>query len=209
VLLVAALPLAAHAAPGGSLHVLAYGDSLTAGYGLDPGKSFPAKLQTWLRARGLKVTVQNAGVSGDTASAGLSRLDWALAGVPNGKPDLVILELGANDMLRGVDPTVTARALSAILERFGKDGVPVLLAGMKAAPNMGAAYARQFDAVYPALAKRYGVPLYPFFLDGVAGNKALNQADGMHPTSKGVDIIVTRIGPMVHSLLKRPSAAHP
>jgi len=203
VLLVAGLPFAGRAAaPDGTLQVVALGDSLTAGYGLEPGQSFAAKLETALKAKGLKVKVHNAGVSGDTASAGLSRLDWALAGVP-GKPDLVIVELGANDMLRGVDPAVTTRALTAIMERFRKDGVKVLIAGMKAAPNMGAAYVKQFDAIYPALARKYGAPLYPFFLQGVAGNRALNLPDGLHPTAKGVDVIVTGIAPMVHSLLKK------
>lgn len=201
----AAPSYAAAPKPDDGIHVLALGDSLTAGYGLEPGESFPARLQATLRAKGHKVTVHNAGVSGDTASAGLSRLDWALAAVP-GKPDLVILELGANDMLRGVDPAVTKKALAAIMERFRKDGVPVLIAGMRAAPNMGAAYVKQFDAIFPALAKEYGAPLYPFFLEGVAGNKALNLPDGLHPTAKGVDVIVTAILPMVHSLLeKRPA----
>jgi acyl-CoA thioesterase-1 len=208
VLAVAFASYAAQATPDGRLHILALGDSLTAGYGLDPGQSFPVRLEKALTSKGLKVTVHNAGVSGDTASAGLSRLDWALAGLPGGKPDLVILELGANDMLRGVDPKVTTKALTAILERFRTDKVPVLLAGMKAAPNMGADYVSQFNAIYPALARQYGVPLYPFFLEGVAGNKALNQADGLHPTAKGVDVIVTGIVPMVHSLLEKRPAGH-
>lgn len=205
-LLVLCIPLAGHAAaPDGTLQVLVLGDSLTAGYGLEPGQSFPSKLEAALKARGVKVTVHNAGVSGDTASGGASRLDWALAGVP-GKPDLVILELGANDMLRGVDPAITTRALTAIMDRFSRDGVPVLIAGMKAAPNMGATFVNQFDAIYPALAAKYDAPLYPFFLDGVAGNKALNLPDGLHPTAEGVDVIVTRIVPMVHNLLEtRPA----
>lgn len=206
VALVAGLPFAASAAaPDGTLQVVALGDSLTAGYGLEPGQSFAARLETALKAKGLKVKVHNAGVSGDTASAGLSRLDWALAGVP-GKTDLVILELGANDMLRGIDPAITTRALTAIMDRFKKDGVPVLIAGMKAAPNMGAAYVKQFDAIYPALSKKYGAPLYPFFLEGVAGKKGLNLPDGLHPTAKGVDVIVTGLAPMVHSLLQTQPA---
>ncbi len=204
VLLLVGLGAPAHAAaPDGTLQVLALGDSLTAGYGLAPAESFPARLQKALAAKGLKVKVHNAGVSGDTASAGLSRLDWALGAVPGGKPDLAIVELGANDMLRGVDPAVTRKALAAILERFRADGVPVLLAGMKAAPNMGAAFGRQFDALYPALAKEYGATLYPFFLDGVAGNPKLNLQDGIHPTAEGIDVIVARMTPMVHSLLKQ------
>lgn len=207
VLLVVCASYEAHAAPDDRRQVLALGDSLTAGYGLGPGQSFPARLEKALVAGGLKVTVHNAGVSGDTASGGLSRLDWALAAVP-GKPDLVILELGANDMLRGIDPAVTTRALNAIMERFRKDGVPVLIAGMKAMPNMGADFGKQFNAIYPALAKRYGAALYPFFLEGVAGKKALNQADGLHPTAEGIDVIVTGIAPMVHSLLEKRPAGH-
>ena len=205
VLLVTFASYAAHAAPDGRLQVMALGDSLTAGYGLDPGQSFPARLEAALKAKGLAVKVHNAGVSGDTASAGLSRLDWALSGVP-GKPDLVILELGANDMLRGIDPAVTTKALTAIMDRFRKDGVTVLIAGMRAPPNMGKDFVTKFDAIFPALAKKYGAPLYPFFLEGVAGNKALNLPDGLHPTAKGVDVIVTGIAPMVHNLLeKRPA----
>ena len=202
VFLVCCFSYAAQAKTDDGLHVLALGDSLTAGHGLKPGQSFPARLETALKARGLRVTVHNAGVSGDTASAGLSRLDWALAGLP-GKPDLVILELGANDMLRGIDPAVTTRALTGIMDRFSKDGVPVLIAGMRAAPNMGAAFVKQFDAIYPALARKYDAPLYPFFLEGVAGKKALNLPDGMHPTAEGIDVIVTGIAPMVHSLLEK------
>lgn len=194
---------AATAAADDTLDVLVLGDSLSAGYGLEPGQSFPAKLEKKLIAGGLKVKVHNAGVSGDTASAGLSRLDWALAGVPGGKPDLAIVELGANDALRGIDPKVTIKALSGILERFRKDGVPVLLAGMKAPPNMGGDYLKQFDAIYPDLAKKYGVALYPFFLEGVAGIRKLNLPDGIHPTAEGIDVIVTRITPMVHSLLTK------
>ena len=204
VFLVVGLSYGARAAPDDGRHILALGDSLTAGYGLEPGQSFPARLEKSLRASGLKVTVHNAGVSGDTASGGQSRLDWALAGIPRGKPDLAIVELGANDALRGIDPAVTLKALTAILERFKKDGVPVILAGMKAPPNMGAAYVKQFDGLYPALAKQFGVPLYPFFLQGVIGQKSMVQADGLHPTARGIDVIVTGIAPMVHSQLKQP-----
>jgi acyl-CoA thioesterase-1 len=205
VLVVVGISYGVRAAPDDAVHILALGDSLTAGYGLEPGQSFPARLQKSLTDTGLKATVHNAGVSGDTASGGLSRLDWALAGVPGGKPDLAIVELGANDALRGIDPQVTVKALTAILARFKKAGVPVILAGMKAPPNMGAAYVKQFDGIYAALAKQFGVPLYPFFLEGVIGHKALLQADAMHPTAKGVDVIVTGIAPMVHSQLKRPA----
>jgi len=203
VFLVASVSYGAHAAPDDQRHILALGDSLTAGYGLEPGQSFPARLEKSLRDSGLKVKVHNAGVSGDTASGGLSRLDWALAGIPRGKPDLAIVELGANDALRGIDPKVTLKALTAILERFRKEGVPVILAGMKAPPNMGAAYVQQFDGIYPALARQFGLPLYPFFLQGVIGQKGMVQADALHPTAKGIDVIVTGIAPMVHSQLKR------
>ncbi|MBI1179562.1 MAG: arylesterase [Alphaproteobacteria bacterium] len=205
-LLLAVLCWAPPAAADDALQVLALGDSLTAGYGLPQDKSFPAQLQKALRDDGLDVTVHNAGVSGDTASGGLTRLDWALAGV-NGKPDLVIVELGANDALRGVDPHVTSKALSDIIDRLKRDGIPVLLAGMKAPPNMGEDYVKRFDNIYPVLAQVFDVPLYPFFLDGVAGNKALNQTDGMHPTAEGVAIIVKRMEPVLLGLLA-PEAAH-
>ncbi len=180
--------------------VLAFGDSLTAGYGLATGQSVPARLETALNASSTKVTIHNAGVSGDTTAAGLARLNWVLASLPR-KPDLVILELGANDALRGIDPKITRSNLDAMLGELGKRGVPVLLAGMKAPPNLGREYALPFNAIFPELAKRHKVKLYPFYLDGVAANPKLNQADGMHPTVEGVAIIVRKLMPVVQQAL--------
>jgi acyl-CoA thioesterase-1 len=179
------------------VHIVALGDSLTAGYGLAASDAFPARLEAALKARGLNVTVENAGVSGDTASGGLARLDWS---VPEGT-DVVILELGANDMLRGIDPNVTRAALASILERLKARRIAVLLCGMRAAPNMGAEYARAFDAIFPYLASHYGVPLYPFFLDGVATQANFSLRDGMHPNAAGIDVIVAGILPKVEQLL--------
>jgi len=176
---------------------VALGDSLTAGYGLPVADAFPTKLQAALKARGIDATVTNAGVSGDTASGGLERVDWS---VPDGT-DAVILELGANDALRGLDPKLTEKALDAILGKLDARHIPVLLAGMKAPPNMGADYAKAFDAIYGRLAAKHPVIVYPFFLDGVAGDRALNQGDGMHPTAAGVDIIVKRMMPSVEQLI--------
>ncbi len=184
--------------------IVALGDSLTAGYGLSADDAFPAKLNAALKAKGVSATVINAGVSGDTAGGGLDRLDWS---VPEGT-DGVILELGANDMLRGIDPKVTKAALSKILDRLAERHIPVLLAGMKAARNMGPDYAQAFDAIYPALAASHGVVFYPFFLAGVAGDPELNQDDGMHPTAAGVDKIVADILPKVETLIARARAAH-
>jgi acyl-CoA thioesterase-1 len=182
--------------------VVALGDSLTAGLGLPASDAFPAKLQAALRAKGYEVTVVNAGVSGDTASGGLARLDWS---VPEGT-EAVIVELGANDMLRGIDPTITRKALDAILQRLSERHIPVLLAGMRAAPNLGPDYARAFEAIYPDLAAKYGVLLYPFFLDSVAAHSVLNQRDGIHPTTAGVDMIVKGILPKVEELLAKVRA---
>jgi acyl-CoA thioesterase-1 len=175
------------------LNVVVLGDSLSAGYGLPAAATFPKRLQIALRAKGIVADVDNAGVSGDTSSGGLERLDWS---VPDGT-DAVILELGANDALRGLDPDVTRKALGEIIQRLQSRRVAVLLCGMLAPPNYGADYAARFNAIYPELAKQFGVPLYPFFLDGVAADAGLNQADGMHPTAKGVDRIVERILPTV------------
>ena len=185
--------------------IVALGDSLTAGYGLPPEATFPAKLEATLKAKGITVDVVNDGVSGDTATGGRERLDWS---VPEGT-DAVILEHGADDMLRGVDPAVTRAALQEILRRLGTRGVAVLLAGMRAAPNMGPDYARAFDAVYPDLASANGAILYPFFLDGVAADPALNQPDGVHPTARGVDVIVRHILPKVEELIARVRAKRP
>jgi len=173
------------------------GDSLSAGLGLSASDAFPARLQKALKDRGIGIDVTNAGVSGDTASGGRDRLDWS---VPDGT-QAVILELGANDALRGTDPAVTKSALSDILTRLKARGVAVLLCGMLAPPNYGKDYAERFNAIYPELSKSFGVPLYPFFLDGVAADAKLNQADGIHPTPAGVDIIVKNIMPTVEAFL--------
>jgi len=194
VVLAAASPAAAR-----TIRLVVLGDSLTAGLGLPPGKAFPDRLQAALRARGLDVDVLNAGVSGDTAADGLARYDWAVPA----NADALIVELGANDMLRGLEPEATKKALSAILDKAHAARLPTLIAGMRAAPNLGADYDRAFDAIYPALAKDHDVALYPFFLDGVAGDSKLNQADGMHPTAEGVGVIVERIAPSVEEILKQ------
>ena len=183
--------------------IVALGDSLTAGYGLPNGDAFPARLQAALTAAGVGASVANAGVSGDTASGGLERLDWS---VPDGT-DAVIVELGANDALRGIDPKLTEKALDTILTKLGQRHIPVLLAGMKAPPNMGADYTKAFDAIYPALAAKHPVIFYPFFLDGVAADLQLNQGDGMHPTAAGVDVIVARMLPSVIELVAKARAA--
>ncbi|RTL96173.1 arylesterase [Ancylobacter aquaticus] len=187
------------------LRIVAFGDSLTAGYGLPASQAFPVRLQAALRAKGHEVVIENAGVSGDTTSAGLARLDWS---IPEGT-DGVILELGANDALRGLDPAIPEKSLDAILARLKARGIPVLLAGMQAPPNLGAAYQKHFDGLYARLAQKYDVPLYPFFLDGVAGNTAVNQPDGIHPTAAGVDIIVERMLPAVEAFLATLKAGAP
>lgn len=181
------------------LRLVALGDSLTAGLGLEAKDAYPTKLQTALAKLGIEVTIDNAGVSGDTTDGGLARLDWS---VPDGTK-AVLLELGANDMLRGLDPKLAQANLAAILERLKERKIPVLLMGMRAAPNLGADYQKAFDAVYPDLASQYGTELYPFFLDGVAGTPGLNQADGMHPTAAGVDAIVARLTPVVAEFVKK------
>jgi acyl-CoA thioesterase-1 len=180
--------------------IVALGDSLTAGYGLPRKDAFTARLGAALAAAGVKARVVNAGVSGDTSAGGLARIDWLLAE----KPDLVIVELGANDALRGLDPEETRRNLDAILARIKTSGARVLLAGMRAPPNMGREYAADFDRIFPDLAKQHKVPLYPFFLDGVAADPALNQADGIHPNAKGVSVIVDRILPPLMRALGEP-----
>jgi acyl-CoA thioesterase-1 len=177
--------------------IVAYGDSLTAGYGLAAAETFPAQLERALEAAGRKVTVINAGVSGDTTAGGLARLDWTLAE----GADAMVLARGANDALRGIDPDATYANLDAVLSRLGERRVPVLLAGMLAPPNLGKDYGERFNAIFPRLAERHGVPLYPFFLDGVAMDPALNQADGLHPNGAGVAVLVMRITPHVLRLL--------
>lgn len=196
----AALALA-FAAPASArpLKLVALGDSLTAGYGVPPGKAFPDQLEAALKAKGLDVMVVNAGVSGDTAEDGLARYDWSVPA----DADALIVELGANDMLRGLPPDQTKRTLADILDRAKAAHLPTLLAGMRAAPNLGADYDKAFDAIYPALAQRTGVILYPFFLNGVAGDPKLNQQDGLHPTPAGVAVIVRNILPSVQALLRR------
>jgi len=177
--------------------IVALGDSLSAGYLLPAKDAFPAVLEAALRAKGRKVEVSNAGVSGDTASGGLERLDWA---VGEGA-DLVIVELGANDMLRGTDPAITKAALGKIIAGLKERKAKVLLAGMVAAPGMGRDYETRFNAIYPQLAQEFSVPLYPFFLEGVAGDRSLLLSDGMHPNRQGVDVIVRNILPAVEALL--------
>jgi acyl-CoA thioesterase-1 len=178
---------------GRSLKLVAFGDSLSAGYNLPGSAAFPAVLEQALRQKGLAVEIVNAGVSGDTTQGGLERLDWS---VPDGT-DGVILELGANDALRGVDPALTRKNLEAIITRLIERKIPVLLAGMYAPRNLGEDFAKRFDAIYPELAKKHGLVLYPFFLEGIAGDRALNQADGLHPTAEGVAVIVRTILPTV------------
>jgi len=180
--------------------VLAFGDSLTAGYGLDQGLGFVPQLQTSLRRHGIAAAVVDGGVSGDTSEAGKARLGWTLDGLGR-KPDLVIVELGANDMLRGLDPELTERNLEAILAELSRRQIKVMVAGMRAAPNLDPAYVTRFEAIYPALARRHGATLYPFFLDGVAAQQGMQQSDGMHPTFAGVKRIVTGILPAVKQLL--------
>ncbi len=184
---------------GEPITLVALGDSLSAGYNLPQEAAFPVRLQAALRDKGYDVTVINAGVSGDTTAGGLSRLDWMLADDPDG----VILELGANDGLRGLDPAKTKENLAAIITRLKSEGVAVLLAGMLAPPNLGRDYSREFNVLYGELAREQDVLLYPFFLDGVAGQPDLNLEDGIHPTPEGVNIIVSRILPMVEALIDR------
>ncbi|MFS8036216.1 arylesterase [Xanthobacter sp. AM11] len=193
----------ASAASARAVRIVAFGDSLTAGYGIPAAAAFPAQLEAALKARGLDVVVVNAGVSGETAPQGLARLDWS---VPPGT-DAVIVELGANDMLRGLDPATTRKALSSIVARLKARGVGVLLAGMRAAPNLGRAFQEQYDAIFPELAAAEGVLLYPFFLEGVAADRSLNQPDGLHPTAAGVKRIVEGILPKAEELVARAKAA--
>ena len=202
---VAATPASAQApaATGEPIQIVALGDSLTQGYGVDPGKAFPEQLQAALREDGMNVVVENAGVSGDTTSGGLSRLDWS---VPD-TADLVIVELGANDALRGVSPEITRKNLDEILRRLTERGQKVVFAGMLAPPNMGADYGRTFNAIYPELAKKYPVTFYPFFLEGVAAESDLNQADGMHPTAEGVEKIVASMKPVIEKALSSETAS--
>lgn len=193
-----ALAQTASVTDGKPIKLAVLGDSLTAGYGLPASSAFPVKLQKALQDKGIAVDIVNAGVSGDTTSAGLARLDWS---IPK-DTEAVIVELGANDALRGVDPKTARAALEDILKKLKARNIAVLLCGMLAPPNYGADYAAKFNSIYPDLAKSYKVPLYPFFLDGVAAIAKLNQPDGIHPTAAGVDVIVERILPTVEAFLK-------
>jgi len=177
--------------------VLAFGDSLTAGLGLPASEAFPARLEARLHGEGVSVTIVNAGVSGDTTTDGLARLDWALAD----KPEFVILALGANDALRGIDPKIVRDNLDAMIGKIQASGAKILLLGMLAPSNWGAQYEHDFDRIYPELAKAHNLPLYPFFLDGVAMDPALNQPDGLHPNERGVAILVDRIAPLVAKMI--------
>jgi len=197
VLMTAGTSFARAAADTRPIKIVVLGDSLSAGLGLPAPAAFPQRLQKTLESKGIAVDISNAGVSGDTSSGGRDRLDWS---VPDGT-QAVILELGANDALRGIDPAVTRSALSDILTRLKARGIAVLLCGMVAPPNYGSDYSARFNAIYPDLAKSFGVPLYPFFLEGVAADAKLNQADGMHPTAEGVDLIVKNMLPTVQAFL--------
>ena len=181
--------------------ILAFGDSITAGFGLPSNEAFPARLEARLRAQGIAAKVVNAGVAGDTTAGGLARLDWALAD----KPDVVILELGANDALRGIDPATVRANLEAMISRIQASGAKLLLTGMLAPPNWGEDYRREFDRIYPELAQAHGVALYPFLLDGVAMDARLNQPDGLHPNERGVAVLVDHIAPLVARLIGGPS----
>jgi len=182
--------------------ILAFGDSLTAGYGLMPEQGFTYQLEQGLRQDGHDITVVNAGVSGDTTSGGLSRLEWVLSSIKDGKPDLMLLELGANDALRGLTPALTRANMDAMLTILQKAKVKTIVAGMIAPPNMGADYGQKFNRIFPELSKKYNMVLYPFFLEGVAGNRHLNQSDAMHPNSDGVAIIVEKIMPYIEDSLQ-------
>ena len=201
----AQLPPAAPAPQQDERLVLAFGDSLYAGYGLDPGQSFPAVLERELEAKGIRARVVNAGVSGDTAASGLRRLEFTLDGLPR-MPDLAIVGLGGNDMLRGLDPAETRRNLDAILAELDKRGIPVLLTGMLAPRNLDGAYIRSFEAIFPDLARRYGAELDPFFLEGVITRPELMLPDGIHPSAAGVEVITRRVAPMVAKELRETAA---
>ena len=203
ILATAALAVAfAGVQPAGRVPViLDFGDSLTAGYGLPAGQAFPARLEAWLHQQGIEARVVNAGVSGDTTAGGLARLDWALAD----KPDLVILALGANDALRGIEPSTVRENLDKMIGKIEASGAKVLLLGMLAPPNWGEEYRHAFDQIFPELARIHHLPLYPFFLEGVAMQPELNQPDGLHPNERGVAVLVDRIAPVVARLLASAS----
>jgi acyl-CoA thioesterase-1 len=202
-ILLAALTISAAPAPPERPLILALGDSLTAGYGLDRGLGFAPQLQASLRRHGVAATVIDGGVSGDTSQAGRARLGWTLDGLPR-KPDLVIVELGGNDMLRGLDPALTRANLDQILTELKRRQIKVVLAGMRAAPSLGPAYVARFEPIYPDLAARHGAALYPFFLENVVGRPGMMQGDGIHPTYAGIKTIVTGILPTVKQALVKP-----
>lgn len=181
------------------IRIVGFGDSLMAGYLLPSNAAFPQQLEKALNDKGVEVSIENAGVSGDTTTGGLSRIDWS---VPDGT-DLVILELGANDALRGIEPDITEKNLDEMLARLKQRGISVILAGMMAPPNMGKDYVARFNPIYPKLAQKYGVPLYPFFLDGVATKKDLLLEDGMHPNEKGVETMVSNFMPTIEKSLQQ------
>jgi len=193
----ALLCLTAIPASAKSPEILAFGDSLTAGLGLPASEAFPARLQARLKDEGIEVKMINAGVSGDTTTDGLARLDWALAD----KPDFVILALGANDALRGIDPKIVRANLDKMIDKIKASGAKILLLGMLAPSNWGVDYEQAFDRIFPEVAKAHDVPLYPFFLDGVAMNPALNQPDGLHPNQRGIAVLVDRIAPLVAKMI--------
>ncbi len=197
--LITALCGASARAEGRDMRILALGDSLTAGYGLARGEGFVAQLERALRAKGIPARVSDAGVSGDTTAGGRARLEWALAD----RPDVAIVALGGNDGLRGIDPAATYANLDAILRRLHERKIPTLLAGMLAPPNLGAEYGEAFREVYVRLAREHDVVFYPFFLEGVAAEPALNQPDGIHPNARGVALMVERILPYVEALIAR------
>ena len=185
---------------GPERHILAFGDSLFAGKGVGPERSYPARLQAALRAKGIDAVIANAAVSGDTTAAGRDRLAFTLDAQPQ-KPDLVLLELGANDMLRGLDPAQTRANLAAMLDELKRRDIPVLMMGMRAAPNYGADYVERFDAIYPHLAKRYKTALIPFWLDSIYQRPELFQSDHLHPTVAGIDVLVQATAPEVERAL--------
>lgn len=191
------------AAAAGPIKLVALGDSLTAGYGLGPSEGFVPRLTAALKAKGRDVQIANAGVSGDTASGGAERVDWS---VPDGTHG-VIVELGANDMLRGMDPKITRAAITRLLDRLKARNIPVMLAGMRASPNLGPDFGKAFESIYVDLSKARGLVLYPFFLEGVVGDRSLNLPDGIHPNAKGIDVIVKGILPSVERFLDQIAAA--
>jgi acyl-CoA thioesterase I len=182
--------------------IIALGDSLTAGLGLPASDAFPSKLASALKRKGIDAEIINAGVSGDTATGGLERLDWS---VPE-DTDAVIVELGANDMLRGINPNTTRKAITSIVQKLRQRGIAVLVCGMLAPPNMGAEYGAAFKSIFSDAAEKYGALYYPFFLDGIATDPKLNQKDGLHPTAAGVDVIVSKVLPTVEQLIQQAKA---